>query len=788
MLLPHGRLVPSLASILRLAPRPHLDVPALGAVILSPAACGTESAESRAAAPASIGSADAALTAENAPATLALALDLGGQAFRLELERLAAPSPNYQNLEVGRDGRLVAVPSRLQSCAYQGRAEPLGAGGGATSSGWAVVDGCAGGGAPGLSLRGVLRAGGKLWSIEPDADDADASDGALHRALPLRRLDTPGLMPSSALPATLSRQLVSPAPRLEFREGTPEETKYIDLVVVNDAARVAGLGGVLESDTVLIVAAMNALLEDSGLVPRLRVTLRANVAFQADPYVPAFSGSEVDHDSLLAEFLDWADDEDALPDHDEHLLLSGLDFLGATAGYAGLGVACSSSSNGFIVQADEAGAVFPVLSAVHELGHTLGMDHDDGNPCQASGFIMAAVGCADCPIEGAEFSSCSIGQFAEYLDGPAYGEGARCADDVPAAPGVAACGDGVVSGGESCDCGSEDCSDIDPCCDGSTCELEAGAECSDYNDGCCQGCQVVAAAPAFVCREQRSSCDLAEVCSGLSKDCPADTFLPAGDACEDERGNAGACYLGDCRSRGTQCEQIAEQQGFDGVGVPGPSCGNACNQVVCGNGPSDCIIITGGPTVIDGAPCAGGGQCVDQQCVTLVDQCPSDAAKEEPGTCGCGVADTDGDDDGTANCLDGCPNDAAKLAPGDCGCGSSDADGDGDGTLDCDDGCPDDVSRTTAGACGCGVPETDTDHDGTPDCNDGCPQDALNLAPPCGPARDASEISSSSSFRASARGGCVMTAPADTKTRRASPAWLLLLGLPLARRRRRRAR
>ncbi|MCU0662811.1 MAG: peptidoglycan DD-metalloendopeptidase family protein [Myxococcota bacterium] len=52
-----------------------------------------------------------------------------------------------------------------------------------------------------------------------------------------------------------------------------------------------------------------------------------------------------------------------------------------------------------------------------------------------------------------------------------------------------------------------------------------------------------------------------------------------------------------------------------------------------------------------------------------IDNCPSDPNKTEPGLCGCGVADTDGDKDGTPNCKDSCPSDPSKTSPGVCGCG-----------------------------------------------------------------------------------------------------------------------
>ncbi|MBK8581422.1 MAG: T9SS type A sorting domain-containing protein [Flavobacteriales bacterium] len=70
---------------------------------------------------------------------------------------------------------------------------------------------------------------------------------------------------------------------------------------------------------------------------------------------------------------------------------------------------------------------------------------------------------------------------------------------------------------------------------------------------------------------------------------------------------------------------------------------------------------------------------------------------------------------------DGCPNDPNKIAPGVCGCGIPDTDTDNDGAADCIDGCPTDPDKTAPGVCGCGIPDTDTDQDGLADCIDNCP-------------------------------------------------------------------
>lgn len=66
-----------------------------------------------------------------------------------------------------------------------------------------------------------------------------------------------------------------------------------------------------------------------------------------------------------------------------------------------------------------------------------------------------------------------------------------------------------------------------------------------------------------------------------------------------------------------------------------------------------------------------------------VDLCPNDAAKIDPGQCGCGNPDTDRDNDGTADCIDLCPDDQFKIAPGDCGCGIPDVDLNNNQISDC---------------------------------------------------------------------------------------------------------
>ncbi|MGV9013245.1 MAG: beta strand repeat-containing protein, partial [Flavobacteriales bacterium] len=77
------------------------------------------------------------------------------------------------------------------------------------------------------------------------------------------------------------------------------------------------------------------------------------------------------------------------------------------------------------------------------------------------------------------------------------------------------------------------------------------------------------------------------------------------------------------------------------------------------------------------------------------DLCPNDPNKIAPGSCGCGMADTDTDSDGTADCNDLCPNDPNKIAPGNCGCGNAEP------GATCDDGDPNTTGDVIDANCAC---------------------------------------------------------------------------------------
>ena len=84
---------------------------------------------------------------------------------------------------------------------------------------------------------------------------------------------------------------------------------------------------------------------------------------------------------------------------------------------------------------------------------------------------------------------------------------------------------------------------------------------------------------------------------------------------------------------------------------------------------------TGGADVGPICDVGGDASCRDaasERDGGVVDSCPNDPLKTDPGICGCGTPDTDADADGTADCIDGCPADPAKTQAKICGCGAAD--------------------------------------------------------------------------------------------------------------------
>ncbi|NWI91288.1 ADAM8 protein, partial [Pitta sordida] len=280
---------------------------------------------------------------------------------------------------------------------------------------------------------------------------------------------------------------------------------------------------------------------------RLRVALIGLEVWNHKDKITVSPNPEV----TLDNFLHWRESELLRKKpHDNAQLITGVDFHGKTVGLAKKMVMCTRDS-GAVSQDHSTNPIGAASTMAHEMGHNLGMSHDEDVPgCQCpvskadGGCVMAgSVGLVYPKL----FSRCSEQDMWQFLGDPRT----SCLLNAPRADelyGGPVCGNQFVERGEQCDCGTpEECSDR--CCNATTCQLREGAECAQGE--CCQNCKVKAA--GVLCRASKNDCDLPEHCTGLSAECPEDVFQENGISCQN--GN-GYCYNGACPSHSEQCRAL----------------------------------------------------------------------------------------------------------------------------------------------------------------------------------------------------------------------------------------
>lgn len=348
-----------------------------------------------------------------------------------------------------------------------------------------------------------------------------------------------------------------------------------------------------------------------------------------------------------------------MPPYDNAHLLSGQKFQLSVLGYAGVGTMCNPGSSGGIdmtniaahssyavttplgsgdqIVADQ---VFNARIIAHEIGHNLGMQHDNNvasgggvapNVCDPSGFVMNAI-VSDDPTyasihanpgagangattyaPGTVFSTCSKAYYKAWT-----GNGATCLNDLPTTSwGNATCGNGFIELGEDCDGGI---ALTDPCCT-AQCKYTAGSTCSSTQP-CCNVVGNVCTPKTdttAVCRAGNGDCDLTEYCDGVTATCNVNFVKGAGTSCTDDQGCSGGCYNGLCATLCSSCKR----SGATMTGAPWTQCSSSssstvsCSSFLCQSASGgSCYNFYGsadgssGPQKTPaGVPCSSGRQC-----------------------------------------------------------------------------------------------------------------------------------------------------------------------------------
>ena len=175
---------------------------------------------------------------------------------------------------------------------------------------------------------------------------------------------------------------------------------------------------------------------------------------------------------------------------------------------------------------------------------------------------------------------------------------------------VRRCSDGVLDPDEQCDDGNREDGD---CCS-SSCQLEpATTVCRPAAGPCdvaelCTGssptCPADTFEPAtFECRPAAGPCDEAELCTGTSSGCPVDTFKPATFEC---RPAAGDCDVAEaCTGLSAACPSDRKRSG-----VCRPSAGSCDAAETCDGTSDSCPQDRSAP---DGTPCDDGNTCTQNE-------------------------------------------------------------------------------------------------------------------------------------------------------------------------------
>ncbi|ELV11683.1 Disintegrin and metalloproteinase domain-containing protein 30 [Tupaia chinensis] len=309
--------------------------------------------------------------------------------------------------------------------------------------------------------------------------------------------------------------------------------KYMELALVFDHSRYLYVKSNLTqviSDAILLSGIMDTYFKEINM----RIHLKA-VEIWTDEDKITIDVTNLVH--VLNQFIVYKRNilNDRIPSDWSHLYVR-RNFPDAL-GWAPVGKMCSELYGGSTSVFPDLNVLAPGTWSTHELGHGLGMKHDELH-CQCKGEHSCIMGSGR-----TGWSNCSFVNYFKF----AYSE-ASCLNNIPGISYlVRSCGNKIVEENEECDCGSrEDCLK-DRCCQ-SNCRLKRGANCSIGL--CCHECRFRPS--GYMCRQEENECDLAEYCNGNSSNCPKDTYKQDGTPCKYKA----RCFRKGCRSRFMQCQSI----------------------------------------------------------------------------------------------------------------------------------------------------------------------------------------------------------------------------------------
>ncbi|XP_025973915.2 LOW QUALITY PROTEIN: disintegrin and metalloproteinase domain-containing protein 9-like [Dromaius novaehollandiae] len=444
-------------------------------------------------------------------------------------------SEDFRVYTYGKNGKLETTQSKLKThCCYHGTVEGV-------ADSMLALSTCDG-------LRGILYIGDKWYGMEPlntsstfehvfyqleDVQHIPFRCGVLHDSLHHEK----SFVKHSVKYAFLSNSTSSREKLLRKKRAVLPQKSYVELFMVVDNNRFLLKNSDSTSVQKEVVELINYV---DGMYRALNIQIvlvGLEIWSDANP-ISVMDGSAGD---VLSRFVSWRQKDLLKRSRNDvsHLIIGRNSYDGAI-GMAFVGTICSQLQGGSISTLNHNNMLHHATVVAHELGHNLGMKHDDKR-CPAS-YIMYST-----DNGSRNFSTCSVDDFENLI----LNGGGNCLRNPPKTSNVykePVCGNNVVDSNEECDCGKpQECTN--PCCDAATCKLTSGSQCAQGL--CCENCKFKVAGAE--CRSKMDFCDLPEYCNGSYAYCPDDVCIMNGYPCNDMKEY---CYYGVCQSFDSQCESI----------------------------------------------------------------------------------------------------------------------------------------------------------------------------------------------------------------------------------------